>query len=660
MFFLFIIKGFFLYKQVEKIKIYFILSLILFFSFLIYFPGLSGDYVFDDIANIVENKKIAISSLDYITLKAAFWSGDAGPLGRPISMISFALNYYFSGFDPYFFKITNLIIHLINGVLLYFISLKIFERISLSKKSIEKNKYLALIVCAIWLIHPLNLTSVLYVVQRMTSLSTFFGLLALLIYCNWRCKKLNLSSSIWSIIGILIALCCSILSKESGLLFLGLIYWVELCIFKARNTNNELVKLGGIKLIHILWIGVFFAFIILIYIALPYTLNFNPGNRDFNIIERLMSEARVIFYYLKMMFFPLLSDLSLYHDDFEISKNLTTPITTLYSFLALVFISIFSLYSFKKNPLLLFAWGWFIISHLMESTFISLELVHEHRNYFASIGFIIAIIYGISEFNFNKFKPLIYLFFIVYCANLAFTTWQRAKIWSNLVDHAAFEVEMHPKSDRANYQMARIYVKLMEYEPSKKNYYATLAERYLEQAKDSYMPANGAWFAQIHLASYLNKKHSKANIEQLIYNLKNHPFYNSNIGFLNSLAQCQIQQYCKLPHDQAILIISAGLSNANITPEFQSEIYKILAQYFVSVAADYKKAEEFMQDAINCRNDINGNLLLAQIYRLQGKYILAKNRVKIAEDLDVQNIWYKEIAIEKRNINHAEHIRKSN
>ena len=81
----------------EKTELLLVLFLI--FSFLIYLSGLSGDYVFDDIANIVENQKIAITSLDYSSLRTAYWSGDAGPLGRPISMLTFALNYYFTGFD---------------------------------------------------------------------------------------------------------------------------------------------------------------------------------------------------------------------------------------------------------------------------------------------------------------------------------------------------------------------------------------------------------------------------------------------------------------------------------------------------------------------------------------------------------------------------------
>lgn len=642
----------FLNRITEKTELLLVLFLI--FSFLIYLSGLSGDYVFDDIANIVENQKIAITSLDYSSLRAAYWSGDAGPLGRPISMLTFALNYYFTGFDPYYFKLTNLIIHLLNGVILYFISLRIFKNIDLNRKKIKRNQYLALIVSLIWLVHPLNLTSVLYVVQRMTSLSTLFGLLALLIYCNWRSRAVSFRNSIYIWIGIFIALCCSILSKESGLLFVGLIYWVELCIFKAKNFEKNPIVFFGIRLNYILWLGVVLIIFGLIYLSFPFVANPSLGSRDFNTVQRLYSESRVIFYYLKMIFFPVLSDLSLYHDDFEISKSIFSPITTLYSILAFFSISIICLILFEKFPLVLFAWGWFVISHLMESTFISLELIHEHRNYFASIGFIIAVVYGLSELKFNKIKLLIYIVGAIYILNLAFTTWQRAVIWSNLVDHAAFEVAMHPTSDRANYQMARIYLKLMEKEPERKEYYANLAEKYLIQAHESYNPANGSWFAQLHLASYLDKPVSDDIIQQLIFNLKNHPFYNSNIGFLSAFTQCQIQLNCKIPHDQAILIIVAGLSNPSASYEVKAEIYKLLAQYFVSVATDYKKGEEFMLDALQNKNDVNGNLLIAQIYRMQGKYALAKNSVQTARQLDEKNVWFKEISIEDRNIRNSE------
>ena len=148
-------------------------------TFILYYPGLFGDFVFDDSANILENKKLAIHNLSHENLKSAALSGNAGPLGRPISLVTFSLNYYFTSFDPFYLKLTNLFIHLINGLLVFVISLKLFQWLSYQYKSIklESTSYLACLVCLIWLIHPLNLTSVLYVVQRMTSLSSFLDYL---------------------------------------------------------------------------------------------------------------------------------------------------------------------------------------------------------------------------------------------------------------------------------------------------------------------------------------------------------------------------------------------------------------------------------------------------------------------------------------------------
>ena len=98
--------------MIKNIKIYGVLFLSLLTTYFIYNKGLWGDYVFDDSINILENSKLAIKTLDYTSLKSAFFSGDAGPLGRPISMLSFALNHYFTGFEPFYFKLTNLFINL--------------------------------------------------------------------------------------------------------------------------------------------------------------------------------------------------------------------------------------------------------------------------------------------------------------------------------------------------------------------------------------------------------------------------------------------------------------------------------------------------------------------------------------------------------------------
>ena len=89
------------------------------FVLLLYWPGLYGGFFFDDSVNFLEPEEISIKELSWNALSGAWGSGYAGPLGRPISMVSFALNHYFSGFIPFYFKLTNVVIHLFNGLLVY-------------------------------------------------------------------------------------------------------------------------------------------------------------------------------------------------------------------------------------------------------------------------------------------------------------------------------------------------------------------------------------------------------------------------------------------------------------------------------------------------------------------------------------------------------------
>ncbi|TLX79350.1 tetratricopeptide repeat protein, partial [Pseudomonas nicosulfuronedens] len=159
-----------------------LLSVVLF----LYAPGLHGDFEFDDSANIIDNNSLHITALDLKQLRAAAVSGDAGPTGRPLALISFALNIYFFGMQPFYFKLINVLIHLCNIVLVAGLSSLILRRwYSLSARS---GALAGLAVAALWGVHPINLTSILYVVQRMTSLSALFGFLAIYLYVRWRSK----------------------------------------------------------------------------------------------------------------------------------------------------------------------------------------------------------------------------------------------------------------------------------------------------------------------------------------------------------------------------------------------------------------------------------------------------------------------------------------
>ena len=211
---------------------------------LIYWPGLRGPFIFDDLSNILLVPQLQITQLDFASLsKAAFWQ-ESSSLGRPVAMLSFALNYYFTQFDTFYFKLTNLVIHLCNGILFYWLGLRILSKLpSPSGQSALTPYYLrwlSLAIAALWLVHPLNLTSVLYVVQRMTSLSAFFTLLGLAGYILGR--ELILKDRIRGFVVIFTSLLLfsllATLSKENGVLLPLYMLVLEIWIFRFNAPSR--------------------------------------------------------------------------------------------------------------------------------------------------------------------------------------------------------------------------------------------------------------------------------------------------------------------------------------------------------------------------------------------------------------------------------------
>ncbi|WP_417067895.1 hypothetical protein [Niveibacterium terrae] len=616
-----------------------------------YWPGLYGNYVFDDPANILENSRLAIKSLELSALRAAFWSGDAGPLGRPFSMLTFALNHYFTGFDPFYFKLTNLVIHLINTVLVYRLARLLLPCFT-APLSEGKAEWGAVLVAALWGLHPLNLTSVLYVVQRMTSLSALFGLVALTVYVHWRSLSYPPRFRHSLCVGCLVclALLAAVLSKESGVLFVPLLLWIEIVLLRGRRGEVP-ICIGRIKLIHLAWVSVLLGFFVCLAALPAYTDPAAFLRRGFTLQERLMTESRVVFYYLRLLFAPSLSELSLYHDDFIVSMGLLQPVSTLLSLLALGLVTVGCAWVVRRSPVWLFAWGWFLIGHSLESSFISLELVHEHRNYFAIIGPLLLVPALLFQIKAERLGKVIYTGVVGLCLILAFLTWQRAEIWSNLVDQAAFEAATHPRSERANYQLARVYIKLLDQGRGAR--YASLAREALARAEQSYRSSNGALFGLIHLAYYQKQQPSPDVVESLRRDLRERPFQNSNIGFLDAFVSCQISGRCKMRHDQAVGFLVAALENPTGDRVTRSCIDKLLARYFSEVAGDYAKSAEFARDSLAEVDDVGGHMLLGQIHRLAGEIQKAESELDLAEKMDRRRVWFQEIKGERKKLAQA-------
>lgn len=104
------------------------LALIGFLVLLVYFPGRTGPFIADDYPNILQNKGILLQNLSVDEIKSAWSSNTSGVFKRPLANLSFALNFYFADhfFDSTAFKLTNIVIHIANSILVFFLSRLLF------------------------------------------------------------------------------------------------------------------------------------------------------------------------------------------------------------------------------------------------------------------------------------------------------------------------------------------------------------------------------------------------------------------------------------------------------------------------------------------------------------------------------------------------------
>jgi hypothetical protein len=166
-----------------------------------YWPGLHGGFLFDDFANIT-----ALAAPGPIDNWPAFWryitSGTADPTGRPLTLLTFLVDARNWPADPYPFKRTNLILHLINGALLYALLVKLGRWLA---PDAVRCRTAALLSAALWLVHPLLVSTTLYIVQREAMLPATCVLAGLLIWLHGRERLVtgHLSSGLtWSALGL--------------------------------------------------------------------------------------------------------------------------------------------------------------------------------------------------------------------------------------------------------------------------------------------------------------------------------------------------------------------------------------------------------------------------------------------------------------------------
>lgn len=414
---------------------------------LVYWPGLFGPFLLDDLPSI---KPAQLDVFSWSKLLEISTQNESGPIGRPLSILSFALNHLFFGPEPLSYKLVNLILHFLTGIGLAWLT---FLLLSAPNLNTRYKHIIAGLVAFVWLIHPLQVSTVLYAVQRMTILTQLFTVLACGLYVKARLKQLShqRSTILFSLAGFCWIL--GLLAKETAILLPLYLYIIEYFILRFKLSTDSasasfsryatlFVVLGGLTVISLFLykLDSFMA----IFSEKPYSL-----------VERLLTQINALSFYIRMIYLPLLSKMGLYHDDFPIAQSFSFLLIANSIFLSGLIAS--TLLLKKRAPLISFGIAWFFVSHLLESTILPLELVFEHRNYLSCYGLILVPILVIAHVMQKPVSPLQRAYPVLgglFIILLMSMTWTRSISWSSTERFLHAALINKPNSARTHIEFA--------------------------------------------------------------------------------------------------------------------------------------------------------------------------------------------------------------
>lgn len=386
----------------------------------LFWNGLLGPFLLDDFGNIdILAKFDALQGYTWYNYLA---DAPAGGLGRPLSFLSFLAQIDDWPNNPFAFKFVNLLIHLIIGGLIL-----IFARQLLKAYGCKNYFWLSLLVAFLWLIHPIQQSTVFYPVQRMAQLSTLFMVLGIVLLVYLRQTVALISFKSFIVYSLVIGSCLSLatLSKENGILLCLFIWLVDHHLFKDSYIRGAWSKCFYLILVCIPML-LFVIYVIFTWgeILLVYQ------KRDFSLYERLLTESRVLLDYIRYLVIPNIGGRGLFYDDYAVSRDLFSPLSTLFCVIVLCLMLLLSLLIRKKYPIISFGFFWYLLGHLIESTIFPLEIYFEHRNYFPSIGLFIAFSYIVFK-AYSKHSVAVAIGISVYIGLLCFLSMANAKIWKS-------------------------------------------------------------------------------------------------------------------------------------------------------------------------------------------------------------------------------------
>lgn len=426
----------------------------------VYWPALHGGFIFDDYPIFVDNPVIHVAGWhagEWMRILA--WSH--ANIQRPLAMLSYAANYA-AGSGSWGFKATNLLIHLGNTCLVYVLASRLLttcwqpaEALADDHAHRRRLAVWALGIAATWGLHPLQVSTVMYVVQRMEMLAFGFVLLALLAY--WRGRRQQIAGRRawpWLLLAALL-IPLGYQAKETAVLTPGYALLLELTVLRFAAARPAVRRAWQLCYA----IGCVMVVLAFLYYVLPhYATAAAYAGRDYNAWQRELTQLRALSMYLGWIVLPLPSHLHFYYDGYVASTGWLHPASTLFGGLFLLALLILAVAMHRRRPLAALGIGWFFVAHALTSSPIALELVFEHRNYPALLGPILTVadlLWWLTQ-KLRSIVPGIVGVLTLFA--FAFLTLLRALTWSSPLMLASTLVQLAPESSRAALDLARRYV----------------------------------------------------------------------------------------------------------------------------------------------------------------------------------------------------------
>jgi len=411
---------------------------------LLYAGVLDAPFVYDD-ALLSTGRPGQVESLGDVGAILA-----ARGLPRRIGNASFALSRLLSGSSPTGMRAVNVALHGLNGVLLFLLASRLWECTGERATPEGSGTVAAFVASALWLVNPTQTQAVAYIYQRFTCLVTTTSLIALLLFLDAlrssggrRLWRLALSAAAWM-------MALGVKENAAILPLLAGATWL-LCRRGPRHRPSGRAWLGLATLVTLS----------LIVAAWYLGSNFvemierDSLRRGFTPWRRVMTEWRVVWYYLGLFAWPHPSRLVLDYD-WRLSTGLMTPTTTLLSLVGIIGLLALAWRIARSRPLESLAIVWYLGGLAIESSFIPLDLVYEHRLYLPSMLPTVAAVFLAARSGLNRRTLLV-------AAALLGVTWsswtlERNRVWESPVALFEDNAAKAPARARVRANLANAYL----------------------------------------------------------------------------------------------------------------------------------------------------------------------------------------------------------